>query len=341
VAAFRPAAGRTWHNGAMHKLAWILCLALAVPAAAAADGRWYRREAAAMGTSVRVELWHADAAAAEAAMEAVLAEMRRVDALMSSFRPGSELSRINREAGARAVAVSPELFALIRRAQAISALSGGAFDITYASVGHLYNFRQGIAPDDGALEQALPAVDYRSLVLDPAARSVRFARPGMRIDLGGIAKGHAVDRAIALLRARGVREALVSAGGDTRILGDHHGRPWLTGIRDPRRPPGTSAVVLPLADTAISTSGDYERYFERDGVRYHHIISPRTGRPARAARSVTILGPDATTTDALSTTVFVLGPRAGLALVERLEGIEAVIIDAAGRVHYSSGLAPP
>ena len=324
----------------MRKLSWILCLALAAPAAAA-DGRWYRREAAVMGTAVRVELWHADATAAEAAIEAVLAEMRRVDALMSSFRPGSELSRVNREAGARPVPVSPELFALIRRAQAISRLSGGAFDITYASVGHLYNFRQGIAPDDRALKQALPAVDYRSLVLDPETRSVRFARPGMRINLGGIAKGHAVDRAIALLRARGVREALVSAGGDTRILGDHHGRPWLTGIRDPRRPPGTSAVVLPLADTAISTSGDYERYFERDGVRYHHIISPRTGRPARTVRSVTILGPDATTTDALSTTVFVLGPRDGLALVERLAGIEAVIIDAAGRVHYSSGLTPP
>ncbi len=324
----------------MRKLSWILCLALAAPAAAA-DGRWYRREAAIMGTAVRVELWHADATAAGEAIDAVLAEMRRVDALMSSFRPGSELSRINREAETRPVPVSPELFALIRRAQAISRLSGGAFDITYASVGHLYNFRQGIAPDDRALKQALPAVDYRSLVLDPKTLSVRFARPGMRIDLGGIAKGHAVDRAIALLRARGVREALVSAGGDTRILGDHHGRPWLTGIRDPRRPPGTSAVVLPLADTAISTSGDYERYFERDGVRYHHIISPRTGRPARAVRSVTILGPDATTTDALSTTVFVLGPRDGLALVERLSGIEAVIIDAAGRVHYSSGLAPP
>ncbi len=324
----------------MRKLSWILCLALAAPAAAA-DGRWYRREAAIMGTAVRVELWHADATAAGEAIDAVLAEMRRVDALMSSFRPGSELSRVNRGAETRPVPVSPELFALIRRAQAISRLSGGAFDITYASVGHLYNFRQGIAPDDRALKQALPAVDYRSLVLDPETRSVRFARPGMRIDLGGIAKGHAVDRAIALLRARGVREALVSAGGDTRILGDHHGRPWLTGIRDPRRPPGTSAVVLPLADTAISTSGDYERYFERDGVRYHHIISPRTGRPARAVRSVTILGPDATTTDALSTTVFVLGPRDGLALVERLAGIEAVIIDAAGRVHYSSGLAPP
>ena len=324
----------------MRKLSWILCLALAAPAAAA-DGRWYRREAAIMGTAVRVELWHADATAAGEAIDAVLAEMRRVDALMSSFRPGSELSRVNRGAETRPVPVSPELFALIRRAQAISRLSGGAFDITYASVGHLYNFRQGIAPDDRALKQALPAVDYRSLVLDPETRSVRFARPGMRIDLGGIAKGHAVDRAIALLRARGVREALVSAGGDTRILGDHHGRPWLTGIRDPRRPPGTSAVVLPLADTAISTSGDYERYFERDGVRYHHIISPRTGRPARAVRSVTILGPDATTTDALSTTVFVLGPRDGLALVERLSGIEAVIIDAAGRVHYSSGLAPP
>ena len=165
-------------------------------------------------------------------------------------------------------------------------------------------------------------IDYRHLVLDEKARSIRFKKPGVRIDLGGIAKGHAVDNSIRILRACGIQKAMVSAGGDSRIIGDRNGRPWMTGIKDPRHK-DQSIVVIPLSDTAISTSGDYERYFEQDGVRYHHILSPRT------------------TTDGLSTTFFVLGPEAGLTLVEKLPGIDAVIIDAQGRVHYSSGLMPP
>ena len=339
-----------WHNGGMHPTpphtrrrlapAWLLgLLVLFCLTAPATQAAWYRQEAAIMGTRVAVELWHTDPGAARAAMDAVMAEMRRIDATMSPRRPDSELARLNRRAAHEAVAVSAELYDLIARALRFSRLSDGAFDITFASVGHLYDFRRGIAPDEAQIAAALPGIDYRQVILE-AGHRIRYGRPQVLIDLGGIAKGHAVDRAIALLQARGIREALVSAGGDSRILGDHHGRPWMIGIRDPEREQG-SAVVLPLDNTAISTSGDYERFFVRDGVRFHHILSPATGRPARGARSVTILGPDATTTDALSTTVFVLGAEKGLALIESLPGIEAVIIDAAGRLHFTRGLAPP
>jgi len=300
-------------------------------------GRWLRREEAIMGTSISVELWSKDRGAGEAAMDAVMDEMHRIDQAMSPFKPESELSRINRDAAAMPVRVGEEMFALLTRAIEFSQLSEGAFDITYAGVGHLYDYRQGIKPTDDQLAAARAAVGHRHLLLDRLARTVRFARDGVRIDLGGFAKGHAVDNAAAILRRRGIRHGHVAAGGDSRVIGDRRGRPWTIGVRDPRRP-GEVVAVLPLEDTAISTSGDYERYFEADGIRFHHLIDPSTGRSPCGVRSVTILAEDGLTTEALSKTVFVMGLEKGLRLVESLRGVDAVVVDAAGELHYSSGL---
>jgi thiamine biosynthesis lipoprotein len=162
----------------------------------------------------------------------------------------------------------------------------------------------------------------------------------MRIDLGGFAKGHAVDNAATILRHRRVRHAMVSAGGDSRVIGDRRGRPWTIGIRDPRRP-GEMSALLPLQDVSISTSGDYERYFEADGQRFHHLIDPKTGRSPTGVHSVTILAEDGLTTEALSKTVFVMGVEKGLRLIESQRGVDAVIVDATGVLHYSSGLLAP
>jgi thiamine biosynthesis lipoprotein len=308
--------------------------------AATAQAAWYQREDAIMGTRVAVELWSENPALAERAMQAVLEEMRRTDELMSHYKPESQLSAVNAHAAERPVEVDPTIVEVVARALEFSRISGGAFDITYASVGYLYDYRAHQKPSEAQIEQALPGVDYRRVQVDRVASTIRFTAPGVRIDLGGIAKGYAVDRSIEILRKLGIRHAMVNAGGDTRLLGDRRGAPWIVGVRDPRN---DSALVtrLPLADEAVSTSGDYERYFEADGVRYHHILVPGTGKSAREVRSVTILGPDATTTDGLSTTVFVLGVRRGLELVERLPGIEAVIVDAEGRIHHSAGLTTP
>lgn len=298
---------------------------------------WHVREEAIMGTAVRVELWSRSASQAEAALAEVMGEMHRIDRAMSPHKPDSELSRINREAAFRDVALTEEMSTVLARALGYSELSGGAFDITYAAVGQLYDYRLQLRPTDEALSRARAAIGYRHLHLDTRAGTVRFGRPGMRIDLGGFAKGLAVDNAGAILRGLGIAHAIVSAGGDSRVLGDRRGRPWTIAIRDPRRR-GEVAAVLPLEDVAISTSGDYERYFERDGVRCHHILDPRTGKSPDTLRSVTILADDGLASEALSKSVFVMGLARGMQLVESQPGVDAVAIDAAGRLHASSGL---
>jgi len=322
----------------MRRFACAVTLLLVSMLAARAD--WHVREAPIMGTRIAVEVWHEDSAAGASALDAVIAEMHRIDELMSHFKPESQLSRVNRDAAGAAVKVDPELAALIVRALEFSELSGGAFDITYASVGYLYDYRERRHPTDAQIEAALPAVNWRHVVVDREASTVRFLNPGVRIDLGGIAKGHAVDSSIAILRARGIRNATVTAGGDSRILGDRRGRPWIVGIRHPDDRDRVIARI-PLEDAAISTSGDYERYFDKDGVRYHHIIDPATGKSPRGVRSVTVIGPTATLTEGLTKSVFVMGPERGIALIEAQEDVDAVVVTADGRVLYSKALAPP
>jgi thiamine biosynthesis lipoprotein len=301
------------------------------------QGAWYSREEAIMGTAIRVELWSDERAAGEAAIDAVMNEMHRIDRTMSPHKPDSELSVINREAAHRAVPLSDEMLRLISRAIDFSELSDGAFDITYAGVGQLYDYRLGIKPSDEALALARATVGYRNLLLDRKARTLRFAREGMRIDLGGFAKGHAVDNSVAILRRHGIVNATVAAGGDSHVMGDRGGRPWSIGIRDPRRP-GELVAVLPLEDVSISTSGDYERFFEQDGVRCHHVIDPKTGKSPTGVCSVTILADDGLTTEGLSKCLFVMGLEKGMRLVESQAGVDAVVVDASGVLHYSSGL---
>lgn len=321
-----------------HLLAFLL-VALITPLSARAE--WIERvEDGIMGTRIAVELWVDEPAQGHAAIDAVLAEMRRVDQAMSTYKPTSELSMVNARGAQEPVKISQELFDLLATALDYSRETEGAFDITYASVGYLYDFRHRIRPDQKQIETALPGIDYRHILLDRETRTVRFARPGVRIDLGGIGKGHAVDRGIEVLRARGIAHGLVTAGGDTRMIGDRFGKPWVVGIRHPDRKEEVIARI-PLEDAAISTSGDYERYFDDNGVRYHHIIDPRTGRSASKVRSATIIGPTATRTDGLSKTAFVLGPERALEIYNRIDDVDAVLVTPDGRVLYTKGLEAP
>ncbi len=300
-------------------------------------GRWFSRDEAIMGTAIHVELWNDDRDAANRAIDAVMQEMHRIDRLMSPYKETSELSRINRDAAREPVEISAELFGLLARSIEFSELSAGAFDITYASAGHLYDYRKRVRPTETQLATAREAIGYRHLHLDRSARTVRFSREGVRIDLGGFAKGYAVDNGAAILARHGVRHAVVAAGGDSRMLGDRCGRPWTIGIRDPRRE-GEVIALLPLEDVALSTSGDYERYFDDGDERCHHLIDPRTGRSPHAVHSVTVIAADGLTSEALSKTVFVLGVELGLPIVESVADADAVVVDAAGKLHFTAGL---
>ncbi|MBT8089579.1 MAG: FAD:protein FMN transferase [Gammaproteobacteria bacterium] len=293
-----------------------------------------------MGTEVSVYLWSESPETGQQALEEVFDEAARIDRLMSTYKDDSEISRINRLAAQSPVQIGDELFQVIQRSLDISVLTLGAFDITYDSVGQHYDFRSRHRPDAKTVESERENIDYRFVQLDRAAGTIVFLQQGVRINLGGIAKGYVVERGIDILRQKGVQNAIVTAGGDSRLLGDRRGRPWMVGIRDPRND-GQVAISLPLADEAISTSGDYERYFDEDGIRYHHIIQPRTGEPAGGVRSATVIGPDAVITDALSTSVFVLGVEDGLTLIATLPDYESIVIDAQGRVYYSDGLQKP
>jgi thiamine biosynthesis lipoprotein len=334
----------------MRLAAWSLALTvIAIPAviggcshpAQAVGSHLVESAAVRMGSELRLSAWTADSAAARTAFDAVFADFERLDALMSVWREGSDIVRLNAAAGEHPVAVSPEVLEVVRVARQVSEWTGGKFDITFGALSGLWKFdhdQDNRIPDPAEVRQRLPLIDYRALVVDERAGTAFLQRKGMRAHLGGIGKGYAVERAVALLRRSGLRDFMIQAGGDMYVAGLRDGRPWRLGINDPRGPGGRSFATLDLSDGTFSTSGDYERFFMKDGRRYHHILDPDLGEPARLCRSVTIVADSPTLADALSTGVFVVGPDAGMALIERLPNVEGVIVSARNEVLISSGL---
>ncbi|WP_339066973.1 FAD:protein FMN transferase [Teredinibacter turnerae] len=330
----------------MKKLAARCVILLAGIYSAHAHCEWYSDTQGIMGTEVSITFWHDDPAQAQQLLADGMAEMRRLDRELSPWIESSELATLNRLAAKTPQKISSEMLFLVDKSLYFSHLTHGAFDITFASVGWFYDYREKKQPSEAQRSALLPAINYRWLKLDKAAGTLAYAHDNVRIDLGGIAKGYAVDRVAQLLETAGVRNATISAGGDSQIVGDKRGKPWIIGIKNPRdggKEEAEAAILLPLENTAISTSGDYERYFidQKTGERVHHIINPRTGKSVEGVVSVTILGPRGSDTDPMSTSVFVLGVEKGLALVNSLANFECIIIDKTGKVFYSDGLMPP
>jgi thiamine biosynthesis lipoprotein len=290
-----------------------------------------------MGTDLQINVHGSDKAALNAALDAAEAEVRRIEDLMTDWRP-SPLMKLNEAAGSGPQVVDRELAAIVSRALEMGRLTGGAFDPTYAGVGRLWDFKKKPprVPSAEDVARGLESVGYRRVRIDPAASTVDLPK-GMRIGLGGIAKGYAVDRAMETLRERGVEHALVNAGGDLKALGFDGDAPWEVAIKHPRDRERVIAV-LRVANTALVTSGDYERFFEYEGKRYHHILDPRTGYPSTGAMSVTVVAPNAEYADALATALCVMGPESGLPLIESLARVEAILVSMDGRVHASTGL---
>lgn len=305
------------------------------------DAEWVDHKFPIMGTEIRVRFWLPDSEQAQKAKQAVIDEMHHINNTMSPWIETSILSQVNKHAFSKPVQVSEEFFNIIQGAIKISEMTEGAFDITFSSVGYLYDYREKKQPTQAELQSKVPLINYRSLKLDKENRTIRYLQDGVKIDLGGIAKGLAVDNSIARLKSFGVTEASVTAGGDTYVLGDNGGKYWRIGIRHPRAEKKL-VTVLPLANSAVSTSGDYERFFiDENGERIHHIINPTTGKSVASVQSVTILAENSTYADALSTSVFVLGVEKGLELVNRLPNVSAIIVDKNGKLLHSDDLASP
>lgn len=304
-------------------------------------GHLVERARLAMGSELRLTAWTPDEPAAIAAFEEVFSEFGRLENLMSVWREGSDVNRINDAAGDHAVPVSVETREVLGIARQVSDWTGGTFDVTFGALTDLWKFdhdQDNTVPDLRAVRERLPLVNYRLLEVDAAAGTAFLRRKGMRVHLGGIGKGYAVDRAVAIFRRRGVANFMIQAGGDMYVGGARGDRPWRLGIRDPRGPVDRSFASIELSNGTLSTSGDYERAFIKDGRRYHHILDLSVGQPARGCRSVTLVTGRAVLADALAKGVFVLGARDGMALIERLPDVEGVVVSDRNEVLVSTGL---
>ena len=271
----------------------------------------------------------------ESAISDAFAAMRREEARFSTRIETSQISAINR--ATTAIEVDPEVRAVLQLGQSISRQSEGAFHLGLGNLIKLWNFEAVTprVPELSAIKELLPASSAEPFSISGTA--VERLDSGLQLDLGGIAKGYAVDRALAVLRAAGVESASVNAGGDIGLLGGHAERPWKIGIQHPRKT-GKLLATLELRDRAVVTSGDYERFFMAEGVRYHHIFDPRSGLPARDCQTVSVVAASVAEADALATAAFVLGPVKGLALLERLPDVEGLIVSATGEIEVTSGL---
>lgn len=318
----------------------LLATACASPATPPAPAMVEERRLA-MGSELHLTARTADAPRARAAFADAFAEVERLEALLSTWRADSDVSRLNAATAGVPVPVHADTRAVLRAAAQVSAWTDGKFDVTFGALAEVWKFdhdQDNRVPSAAEIAARLPRVDYRRVVVDDGAGTAAITRPDVRVHFGGIGKGYAVDKVVAILRAAGLRDFMVQAGGDLYVAGTAGESPWRLGIQDPRGAPDDPFAVLELSDATFSTSGDYERFFEQDGVRYHHILDPATGQPARGTRSVTIVTKEALWADGLSTGVFILGPERGMALVERLPDVEAVIVTAENQVLVSTGL---
>ena len=300
----------------------------------------YRKTKPLMDTLVTITVVAGSDKEADAAIEKAFSVIEQFGDKIDFFKDTSELSAINRNAGVNPVKVSPETLGVIERAIYISGISDGAFDPTIGPEIKMWNFYKKIRPSDDAIRNNLSLVNYRNIIVNRDKSTVFLRRKGMLMDLGGIAKGYAADLALADLRQSGIGAGIVAAAGDIRAFGLKPDRtPWNVGIKNPRQKSDADELMATarLSNKAVSTSGDYERYFMEDGRRYHHILDPKTGYPAGQCRSVTVISDDGIFADGFTTAVFVLGPEKGMKLV-RDSGVDAVIVDKDGVIHTTPGI---
>ncbi len=293
-----------------------------------------------MDTQVTVTVVSASGDSAEKAIDAAFSEIEKIASLTNFYAVDSELSRINKNAGLAATKVSPEVLELLGKALSVSEMTDGAFDIAIGAVSGLYDFHKKVRPEEITLLENISLVNFRDVRIDRSASTIFLKKKGMIIDAGGIAKGYAADKAVGILKKQGIASGLVAIAGDIKAFGRKpDGIPWQIGIRNPRGTDQDDDIMatLPLSDMAISTSGDYERFYLVGGVRYHHLLDPKTGFPASGCRSVTVITNEAAFADSFATAVFVLGPEKGVKVLNAA-GFDGLIIDSEGKMHFTAGM---
>ncbi len=321
----------------MKRLTCILLFLTAV-ALGCARSRTVQKSEVMMGTTVTITAVGPTREAGEAAIDAGMAELRRLDAMMSLYKDGSEITKVNLAAGERPVTVSSEMIDAVERAVEVSRLSDGVFDVTIGPLVVLWQMRlkEGTVPSDDEIARVRKLVDYRNIVIDRKASTIFLRKKGMILDLGGM-KGYLADRVADLFRKRGITNAVIALAGDIWALGSREdGSPWRIGVQHPREKDRT-LTVLELRDKYICTSGDYERFVIKGKKRYHHIIDPRTGKPSEGTISATLIGDRGSLIDPLAKVPFILGAQKGLEIVRRL-GAEAIIVDDQGKVTTTPGI---
>jgi thiamine biosynthesis lipoprotein len=302
--------------------------------------RIFKKSRIFMDTLVTITVVSGSEDNAENAIENAFQEIARLEKLTNFHSTDSEVTQINKSAGISRVKVSPDVLDVLNKALNVSENSGGAFDITIGPLISLYDFRKKIRPAESSIEKNIPLVNYKELSIDGNKTEVFLRKKGMLIDLGGIAKGYAADKAVEVLKKNGIGSGIVAVAGDIKTFGHKpDGSPWKIGIRHPRAKEGEDDIMatIELSDMAISTSGDYERFFFLEGIRYHHILSPKTGHPARECRSVTVITKEGASADAFATGIFVLGPEEGMQVLKKM-GFEGIIVDREGNLHTTPGI---
>lgn len=272
-----------------------------------------------------------------AAITAAFAEVKRLSHELSEWRDDSPVAAVNAAAGQKAVQVPEELFQVVQAAYQVSVVTDGAFDISFQALGGLWDFKalNPALPDPKEIARRVALVDYRQVQIDPAQHSIKLAKPGMQIGLGGIAKGYIVDRASRVLTAKGFTNHLVNAGGDIYASGTRGDRPWRLAVRNPSD--RSYYATIDLQDRGLATSGNYERFFYIDGQRYHHILDPKTGMPTRGTSSVTVVAGSAQMADAYATAVFVMGKDRAQKIAKE-QGLELLVFDEAYQTWTSPGM---
>ena len=300
----------------------------------------YKKSKALLDTFVTITVVAASQDMADKAIEDAFDIIEKFGDLVNFYSDKSELSAINRNAGIREVRVSPETLDIIEKALFVSEKSGGAFDPTIGPEIKLWDFLKKVKPSDAEIRKNLPLVNYKNIIIDRTKSTVFLSRRDMLLDLGGIAKGFAADLAVQSLKQKGISSGLVAVAGDIKAFGlKPDKKPWIVGIKNPRQKSNDDEIIarVPLSDKAISTSGDYERYFIMDGKRFHHLLIPKSGYPANTCQSVSVIADQGVMTDAFATAFFVLGPEKGLALAKEM-GMDVMIIDSKGALHTTPGL---